>query len=72
MWEAYGAYLTGLKDEAYREQVFSYIAEEDSPRPLLYQIDLLRKVGFVSVDILHKNSCFAAFGATRDGASSSA
>ncbi len=62
MWERYGDYLTDLKDEAYRDHVFAYVAQEDSPRPLLFQIDKLREVGFKQVDILHKNSCFAAFG----------
>lgn len=62
MWERYGAYLAGLKDEAYRDHVFAYIEKEDSPRPLLFQIDLLRQVGFRQVEILHKNSNFAAFG----------
>ncbi len=55
-------WIQELKDEAYREQVFAYIAQEDTPRPLLFQLDLLREVGFGQVDILHKNSCFAAFG----------
>ena len=62
MWLRYGDYLTDLKDAAYRELVFAYIAAEDSPRPLLFQIDLLREVGFREVEILHKNSVFAAFG----------
>ncbi len=62
MWERYGDYLKTFKDETYRDGVFAYIAQEDSPRPLLFQIDLLRAVGFQSVEILHKNSCFAAFG----------
>lgn len=62
MWQRYGEYLTGFRDEAYRDHVFGYIAEEDTPRPLLFQIDLLRKVGFCKVEILHKNGCFAAFG----------
>jgi len=67
MWARYGAYLVSLKDTAYRNHVFNYIQEEDSPRPLLYQVDLLRRVGFETVDILHKNSCFAAFGAVKGG-----
>lgn len=62
MWERYGQYLTDLKDAGYRDQVFAYIEQEDTPRPLLFQIDLLRQVGFASVEILHKHSCFAAFG----------
>jgi tRNA (cmo5U34)-methyltransferase len=65
MWERYGQYLAELKDEAYRDHVFKYVAEEDSPRPLMFQLDLLRKVGFSQVEILHKNSCFAAFGAIK-------
>ncbi|HEV2694857.1 MAG TPA: class I SAM-dependent methyltransferase [Verrucomicrobiae bacterium] len=62
MWERYGAYLSEFKDEAYRDHVFEYIAQEDSPRPLMFQLDLLRQVGFSDVEVLHKNSCFAAFG----------
>lgn len=59
--DKYGSYLTSLRDEAYRDHVFDYINKEDSPRPLMYQLDLLRKVGFSSVDVLHKNLCFASF-----------
>ena len=66
MWRRYGEYLVELKDEAYRDKVFAYIAEEDSPRPLLFQTDLLRKVGFGRAEVLHKNSCFAAFGAVKE------
>jgi tRNA (cmo5U34)-methyltransferase len=65
MWERYGAYLAQLKDSAYRDHVFAYIAQEDTPRPLMFQLDLLRSVGFGNVEILHKNSCFAAYGAIK-------
>lgn len=64
-WQCYGAYLAGFKNDAYREQVFAYIAKEDTPRPLLWQCDLLARVGFSRVDILHKNGPFAAFGAIK-------
>jgi tRNA (cmo5U34)-methyltransferase len=64
-WQRYGAYLTEFKSDAYREQVFAYIAKEDTPRPLLWQCDLLARVGFSRVDILHKNGPFAAFGAIK-------
>ena len=57
----YGEYLTGLKDEKYRDHVFAYIDKEDSPRPLVYQLDLLEKTGFKDVDVLHKKLCFASF-----------
>lgn len=59
--DLYGNYLTGLKDEVYRDYVFAYIEKEDSPRSLVYQLNLLEKVGFKKVDILHKHLCFASF-----------
>jgi tRNA (cmo5U34)-methyltransferase len=62
----YGDYLTNLQDESYRDHVFAYIEKEDTPRPLLFQLDLLRNVGFSQVEILHKNLCFAAFGAVKN------
>ena len=65
MWKRYGDYLADFKDESYRDHVFSYVEREDTPRPLMFQIDLLRQVGFHEVEILHKNSCFAAFGAVK-------
>jgi tRNA (cmo5U34)-methyltransferase len=65
MWERYGNYLTTLNGKEYRDKVFAYIDREDSPRPVTYQLDLLRSVGFASVELLHKNSCFAAFGAIK-------
>ena len=65
MWRRYGAYLTDLKDEAFRDHVFAYVQREDTPRSLVYQLDLLRCVGFRGVDVLHKTSVFAAFGGIR-------
>ncbi|KAF0094415.1 MAG: tRNA (cmo5U34)-methyltransferase [Puniceicoccaceae bacterium 5H] len=64
-WQQYGAYLESLDGPAYREKVLSYIDEEDSPRPLLYQLGLMQKQGFTSLDILHKHTCFAAFAGAR-------
>jgi tRNA (cmo5U34)-methyltransferase len=66
MWQQYGEYLTGLKDEAYRDHVFAYVEKEDTPRSLTFQLDLLRDVGFRHVEVLHKNVCFAAFGAVKE------
>ncbi|MGH7134790.1 MAG: class I SAM-dependent methyltransferase [Pirellulales bacterium] len=65
MLQRYGEYLTNLKGEAYRNEVFGYIHKEDTPRPLVFQLDLLREVGFAHVEVLHKNLCFAAFGAVK-------
>lgn len=64
-WRRYGEYLTGLKNTEYRDAVFSYIAQEDTPKPLLFQLDQLRAAGFAAVDVLHKNCCFAAFGGVK-------
>jgi tRNA (cmo5U34)-methyltransferase len=65
MWARYGEYLQSLGGEEYREKVFTYIDREDSPRSVTYQMNLLHKVGFAQVELLHKNSCFAAFGAVK-------
>ena len=67
MRRRYGEYLTRLKDHAYRDQVFAYIEKEDTPQSLLFQLGMLREVGFSQVDVLHKNACFAAFGAVKKG-----
>jgi tRNA (cmo5U34)-methyltransferase len=66
MWSRYGMYLEGIGGSEYRDKVFEYINREDSPRSVTYQLDLLRRVGFTHVELLHKNSCFAAFGAWKE------
>ncbi|MCD8535454.1 MAG: class I SAM-dependent methyltransferase [Verrucomicrobia bacterium] len=65
MWERYAEYLIQLGGIGYQKHVFEYIDLEDSPRSLNYQIDLLRSVGFGTIEVLHKNCCFAAFGAVK-------
>ncbi|MGD9237159.1 MAG: methyltransferase domain-containing protein [Desulfobacterales bacterium] len=65
MWQRYGDYLCAQGGENYRAKFFEYIDKEDSPRPVTYQMDLLRHVGFDQVELLHKNCCFAAFGAIK-------
>ncbi len=67
MWKRYGDYLESHGGADYKDEVFKYIEKEDSPRPVTYQLELLRKVGFNHVELLHKNSCFAAFGACKNG-----
>jgi len=61
MWKRYGEHLEFIGGTDYRDKVFEYIEVEDSPRSLSYQMELMKKVGFETVDVLHKNSCFAAF-----------
>jgi tRNA (cmo5U34)-methyltransferase len=65
MWSRYGDYLESIGGVDYRHKVFNYIDIEDSPRPVTYQLELLRQVGFPQVELLHKNSTFAAFGAIK-------
>lgn len=65
MWRRYGEYLAAFKDAAYRDHVFAYVEREDTPRPLMFQLDLLRTVGFATVEVLHKNGPFAAFGGVK-------
>jgi len=65
MWRRYGEYLTGLKGPAYRDQVFAYVEAEDTPRPLVWQLDRLRAAGFGTVEVLHKNASFTAFGGVK-------
>lgn len=61
MWKRYGDYLESLGGPDYREKVFAYIEQEDSPRSLPYQLELARKVGFRHHDVLHRNSVFACY-----------
>lgn len=60
--QKYSDYLETLGGPEYRKKVLDYVAYEDTPRSVNFQTDLLKKVGFKQVEILHKNSYFAAFG----------
>ncbi|GIZ07999.1 class I SAM-dependent methyltransferase [Flavobacterium sp. UMI-01] len=62
IWENYSDYLRQQGGKEYQQKVFAYIEKEDTPRSMTYQLDLMKKVGFASVEILHKNACFGAFG----------
>ena len=57
-------YLTNHGGPDYAAKVTAYVEKEDTPRPLTYQTELLRRAGFATVDVLHKNAAFAAFGGT--------
>lgn len=58
----YDRYLDTLGGPEYRRKVMDYVNYEDTPRSLNYQLALLSKVGFGNIEVLHKHSCFAAFG----------
>jgi tRNA (cmo5U34)-methyltransferase len=59
--EKYGEYLESQGGAKYRMYVQDYVAREDSPRSLNYQLDLMKKLGYSKTEILHKNICFAAY-----------
>ena len=61
MWNRYGKYLESLGGAAYRDKVFAYIDQEDTPRSLPFQLNLLRETGFSSYEVLHRNSVFACY-----------
>ena len=61
IWSRYGYYLEKLGGADYKQKVLDYVAKEDSPRSLNFQLDLMKKIGFTHVEILHKNECFAAY-----------
>lgn len=63
--QKYSDYLDTLGGPDYRKKVLDYVAYEDTPRSLDYQTALLKKVGFKQVEVLHKNSYFAAFGGVK-------
>jgi tRNA (cmo5U34)-methyltransferase len=65
VWKRYQAYLKQLGGEDFAQLVATEIAQQDTPRPLLFQLDLLHEVGFDQVEILHKHLCYAAFGAIK-------
>jgi len=62
IWSKYGDYLESFGGKEYRQKVLDYIAKEDSPRSVTYQLGIMKEVGFSTTEILHKNLCFAAFG----------
>ncbi|MEM9415296.1 MAG: class I SAM-dependent methyltransferase [Planctomycetota bacterium] len=69
MQARYADYLERLGGVAYREKVFAYIAREDTPRSVAYQLSAMRRAGLSKVQVLHKNACFAAMGGVRPGES---
>lgn len=63
--DRYGNYLTSEGGKSYKDHVFDYVKKEDTPRSITFQLELLKDVGFRTMDILHKNSVFGSFGAIK-------
>ena len=62
MQRRYSEYLVAFKGTEYRDHVLAYIEQEDTPRPVVDQLERMSRAGFAGLDVLHKNGCFAAFG----------
>jgi tRNA (cmo5U34)-methyltransferase len=65
MGEMYSDYLNRVGGEEFCRDILNKIEREDAPKSLDYQLDLMKKVGFKTVEVLHKNMCFAVFGAIK-------
>ena len=63
--DKYKAHLQTLGGPEYVKKVLTYVEYEDTPRSLNYQLNLLKQVGFKNIEVLHKNSIFAAFGGVK-------
>jgi tRNA (cmo5U34)-methyltransferase len=63
--ERYAEYLTDLRDRAYQQQVFEYINRSDTPETLSFLLHTLEQAGFQQIDIIHKNTVFAALTAQK-------
>jgi tRNA (cmo5U34)-methyltransferase len=61
----YAAHLESIGGADYRKEIFDYVEKEDTPKPLGFQLEMLRAVGFQTIEVLHKNCNFAAFGAVK-------
>jgi tRNA (cmo5U34)-methyltransferase len=67
MLARYAKHLESIGGAEYREKVLAYCDEEDSPRSVKYQFDMLAKAGFTEYDVLHKNALFVAYYAKKSG-----
>jgi tRNA (cmo5U34)-methyltransferase len=65
MFEMYSDYLKNVGDDEFCLEILDSMKKEDTPRSLEYQLNLMKKVGFEHTEILHKNICFAVFGAVK-------
>lgn len=65
MWDYYRKFLVDTLGEPAAQGVFRVLDTEDSPRGLMWQIRLLERCGFSSIEIIHKHAAFAAFLARR-------
>jgi tRNA (cmo5U34)-methyltransferase len=65
MMRRYISYLEKIENRKYAQEIFNCIEKNDTPRSITYQLDIMKKIGFRNLEILHKNICFGTFCATK-------
>ncbi|MCX6599858.1 MAG: class I SAM-dependent methyltransferase [Acidobacteria bacterium] len=65
MAHRYSHYLEGLGGPEFRAKVNTYVAYEDTPRSVPFQMQTLTNAGFSAVEVLHKHISFAALAARK-------
>lgn len=63
----HAVFLVEAGGEDYSKTMFDNIEREDSPETATFIMEELKRSGFEAVDIVHKNSCFAAIMAVKGG-----
>ncbi len=59
--ERFADHLEKIGGKEYRVNHLLAVDREDTPRTMTYQLELMKRVGFRQVNILHKNACFGSF-----------
>lgn len=62
IWQKYDEFLLTNVGKELRDWVYGQMELEDTPRSINFQMDVLKSSGFKTIEILHKNANFAAFG----------
>ncbi len=59
--ERFAGHLERIAGREFMKNHLLAVEREDTPRTMTYQLELMKKVGFRQVNILHKNACFGSF-----------
>jgi tRNA (cmo5U34)-methyltransferase len=64
-YQGWARYLEEAGGASFRDKILELSKKEDTPRTVNYMAFLLQKNGFVNVESLHKNMCFATICAVK-------
>jgi tRNA (cmo5U34)-methyltransferase len=67
MWRRFAKELEAMGGAHYRRRILEHIGEEDSPRSLGFQFEMLRRAGFCDFDVFFRKSVSLCYFATKDG-----